>query len=225
MCGPMVVLYSTRPISVGNPKIALRSRAFLHRQHLLFNLGRVVLYTYFGFICGFVGYLFRLRTELEGYAGLLGGLFIILMGFSLIGFSPQLSFLNPLLSKSAWIFQAIWRQYRKLADSSGVFLLGCVHGFLPCPLLYTLFAFSASTGDPFRGALLMLVFSLGTVPAMWGLGILSGWLDEKKRNKVLRFMGLGIALWGTVLLSHGLKTLGLLPLEMSHQIPEIPFFH
>jgi sulfite exporter TauE/SafE len=221
----MVVLYSTRPISGGPPKMVSRSPAFLHRQHLLFNLGRVCLYTYFGFISGFLGYLLRLRIEVEGYAGLLGGLFIILMGLNFTGFSPQLPFLDTFLSKSAWVFQAIWRQYRKLADSPGVFLLGCAHGFLPCPLLYTLFAFSASTGDPFRGALLMLVFSLGTVPAMWGLGTLAGWLNEKKRDKVLRVMGVVITLWGIVLLSHGLKTLGLLPHEISHEIPEISFFH
>ncbi|MCI0529907.1 MAG: sulfite exporter TauE/SafE family protein, partial [Nitrospira sp.] len=91
-------------------------------------------------------------------------------------------------------------------------------------LLYTLFAFSASTGDPFRGALVMFVFGLGTVPTMWGLGVLSKWLDEKKRGKALRFMGALTALWGVVLLIHGLDALGLLPHWVHHWIPEIPVF-
>jgi len=225
MCGPMVVLYSTRRTSEGpqRNKGAL-SPISLHRQHFLFNLGRAFLYTYWGFVFGLLGYLFHLRTELEGYFGVLGGLFIVLMGVNLMGFSPQLPFLEGILSKPARIFEVLWRQYRRLADSSGVFLLGCAHGFLPCPLLYTLFAFSASTGDPFRGALIMFIFSLGTIPAMWGLGALSRWLDTKKRGQVLRFMGGLTALWGTVLLAHGLEALGLLPKGVHSWVPEIPVF-
>lgn len=211
MCGPMVVLYSTQLASGDNPKREPRRAIFLQRQHLLFNLGRIVFYTYFGFIFGMVGHLFHLRSELEGYVGILGGLFIITMGVHFVGFSPQIFFLDKILSRLAWIFQVIWKRYRKLADSAGIFFLGCTHGLLPCPLLYTVFAFSTSTGSPFRGALTTFIFSLGTVPAMWGLGILSRWLDEKKRGRILRIMGILTALWGTVLLIHGLKASGLIP--------------
>lgn len=236
MCGPMVVLYSIQLASSRGDKNNDIRRGRLgdrldrvispspHRRHFLFNLGRIFLYTYFGFIFGFLGYLFHLRAELEGYIGIVGGLFIMLMGFNFIGFSPKLPFLEKLLSKPAWIFHAIWKQYRRLADSSGVFFLGCAHGFLPCPLLYTLFAFSASTGDPFRGALVMFIFGLGTTPAMWGLGILSKWLDEKRRGKALRVMGVLTAFWGVILLTHGLEALNLLPHEIHHWIPEIPVF-
>lgn len=44
--------------------------------------------------------------------------------------------------------------------------LGLVTGILPCGLLFAAWALAASTGHPVRGALVMLVFSLVTLPAL-----------------------------------------------------------
>lgn len=52
----------------------------------------------------------------------------------------------------------------------GGYLLGVALGFLPCGFLYAALA-AAATADPLHGALAMLAFGLGTVPALVLVGI------------------------------------------------------
>jgi sulfite exporter TauE/SafE len=55
--------------------------------------------------------------------------------------------------------------------TSGGYPLGVVLGFLPCGFLYAALATTAASGSPFLGALGMLAFGLGTVPALVAVGI------------------------------------------------------
>jgi sulfite exporter TauE/SafE len=43
-------------------------------------------------------------------------------------------------------------------------------GFIPCGLLYGALAAAAATGDPLAGAMGMGAFTLGTIPALFGIG-------------------------------------------------------
>ena len=46
------------------------------------------------------------------------------------------------------------------------YLLGLLWGWLPCGLVYTVVAWSLTTASAYDGAMLMLGFGLGTLPAM-----------------------------------------------------------
>jgi uncharacterized protein len=50
--------------------------------------------------------------------------------------------------------------------------LGVALGFLPCGVLYAAIAAAAATGSPWGGALAMLCFGMGTIPAL----LATGWL-------------------------------------------------
>ena len=50
------------------------------------------------------------------------------------------------------------------------YALGVALGFLPCGLLYGALAAAAGAGGPARGALAMAAFTLGTAPALIGVG-------------------------------------------------------
>ena len=64
------------------------------------------------------------------------------------------------------------RAIARLAQhTSGGYPLGVVLGFLPCGFLYAALATTAATGSPLLGALGMLAFGLGTVPALVAVGI------------------------------------------------------
>ncbi len=60
---------------------------------------------------------------------------------------------------------------RLAGHTSGGFPLGIVLGFLPCGFLYAALAAAAASGSPPLGALGMLVFGLGTMPALMAVGI------------------------------------------------------
>jgi sulfite exporter TauE/SafE len=60
---------------------------------------------------------------------------------------------------------------RLAKHTSGGYPLGIVLGFLPCGFLYAALATTAASGSPLVGALGMLAFGLGTVPALVAVGI------------------------------------------------------
>jgi sulfite exporter TauE/SafE len=51
------------------------------------------------------------------------------------------------------------------------YLLGVALGFLPCGFLYAALAAAAASADPLHGAVAMLAFGLGTVPALIAVGV------------------------------------------------------
>jgi sulfite exporter TauE/SafE len=51
-----------------------------------------------------------------------------------------------------------------------MFLLGLLLGLLPCGLSYAAFARALAAGGPAQGALLVLAFSLGTLPGLLLVG-------------------------------------------------------
>jgi sulfite exporter TauE/SafE len=56
-----------------------------------------------------------------------------------------------------------------------------IWGWLPCGLVYAALALAAATGDVKVSALTMLFFGLGTLPAVMGVGIMTGVLTKLSR--------------------------------------------
>ena len=59
-----------------------------------------------------------------------------------------------------------------------------VLGFLPCGLLYGAVAAAASAGNALAGALVMVSFSLGTVPGLIGVGLVGHYVMGQSRSLV-----------------------------------------
>jgi sulfite exporter TauE/SafE len=89
-------------------------------------------------------------------------------------------------------------------DWKGRITLGACWGLLPCGLVYTLLLTAASTGRPAAGALTMLAFGAGTLPAMLGLTAaapaLSTFLSDKTVRRVIGFALIVLALWGLMMI-------------------------
>jgi sulfite exporter TauE/SafE len=72
-------------------------------------------------------------------------------------------------------------------------LFGLIWGWLPCGLVYSALLWSASTGSAANGAVFMLMFGAGTLPAVMTAGIVTGWLIRLTRLPHLRtIVGLSI---------------------------------
>lgn len=68
------------------------------------------------------------------------------------------------------------------------YLLGISLGFLPCGLLYGSLAAAAASGQPLAGALAMLAFTAGTIPALLAVGIAGHVAGQRLRGAALRLM-------------------------------------
>jgi len=66
------------------------------------------------------------------------------------------------------------------------YLFGIVWGWLPCGLVYTALIWSITASSAKEGALLMLAFGAGTLPAVMIAGILTGWFVRLTQHKHAR---------------------------------------
>jgi hypothetical protein len=200
MCGPLVSLSVNSAAVTATP----------HRQLLLYNLGRVLVYTDLGILLGGTGRLLGIYPVISGLAGVLAGGFVTVMGLHFLsggGATMWARWIDRALARPTQTLVDLWRKLGNLSRSPGVIVLGGLHGLLPCPLLYVMFASAVALHDPLHAGALLLSFSLGTVPMMWGIGVAAHSLTLSKRIALQRVFGGAILLWGSVLIWHGIERL------------------
>jgi sulfite exporter TauE/SafE len=77
--------------------------------------------------------------------------------------------------------------------------LGSLWGFMPCGLVYSVMLVAAATGRPLTGAVTMLAFGAGTLPAMVGLTLgaatLGGVLRRPAARRTAGMLILAAAAW------------------------------
>jgi sulfite exporter TauE/SafE len=79
--------------------------------------------------------------------------------------------------------------------------LGFVWGWLPCGLVYSVLAWAFAAGSVLDGALLMLAFGVGTLPALLLMGAAAATLTRFTRDSVVkRVAGFSVVLLGLLLL-------------------------
>jgi sulfite exporter TauE/SafE/copper chaperone CopZ len=182
------------------------------RPAFLYNLGRVISYTVVGFIVGALGSVINFSNTAQGVLKLVAGVFMVIMGVNMLGIFPWLRKLTPRMPK---IFA------RKIntgkSKSKSPLIVGLLNGLMPCGPLQAMQIYALSTGSPFAGALSMLLFSLGTVPLMFGLGALSSILSKKFTQKVMVAGAVLVAVLGLSMLSQGW---GLSGLSLASIVPQ-----
>ena len=75
--------------------------------------------------------------------------------------------------------------------------LGLLLGLLPCGLLYSALIAAVSRGGPLEGALALLVFGLGTAPALLGLSLADDLLARRRAllDRLARLFLLAMGAW------------------------------
>jgi sulfite exporter TauE/SafE len=127
---------------------------------LPYHFGRLTTYTALGFVAGGATALFAATTGFAWLSAALLALAAVLLLLQALGLA--------LGARSPWS-SVVARLAAPLSSShqpASRFALGLVLGLLPCGLLYGALAAAAGTGGVQDGALAMLAFGLGTVPAL-----------------------------------------------------------
>ncbi len=172
------------------------------RANLLYNLGRLVSYTFLGGIIGGVGMVFSFSSKTKAAIQLFAAAFMIGMAANLSGGFPWLKKLLPRLPES------IHARILGRASGKSSFIIGLANGLMPCGPLQAMQLYSLSAGSWRKGALSMFFFCLGTIPLMLGFGFASGKL-MRRFAKPMRIASSALVLvMGVNALVSGLSLIG-----------------
>jgi len=173
-----------------------RKRSSL-RPAISYNLGRVISYTVIGGIVGGIGGVFSLSGTLKGAIPIVAGIFMVIMGLNMLNLFPWLRRLQPRLPK---------RLARIVSVKQGggrPMVIGLLNGLMPCGPLQAMQLYALSTGSPWKGAVAMLLFSIGTVPLMLSFGALSSVLTRQFTHKMLTVSAVLVIFLGVFMFNTG----------------------
>ncbi|NOT84783.1 MAG: sulfite exporter TauE/SafE family protein [Methylococcaceae bacterium] len=154
-----------------------------------YNFGRITSYTLAGALAGLLSTVLKVPFDNSvGYRVLqiFSALIMASAGLYIAGWFPRFAYIEK-----AGIF--LWKKLEPFGHKLipvktrlNAFLFGMIWGWLPCGLVYSALLLSATTGDILRSALTMLLFGLGTLPAVIGIGIMTSWLQKLARQNRFR---------------------------------------
>ena len=144
---------------------------------VLYNAGRVVSYTVVGVIVGAVGSLVSVSGRFQGVVQLIAGVFMVIMGINMLGLFQGAfgSVLRRFNLRMPAIFAKKINEQK--TNSKNPLIIGFLNGLMPCGPLQAMQLYALSTGSPIAGGISMFLFSMGTVPLMFGIGALSSFLS------------------------------------------------
>jgi len=199
MCGPLVAALNWRQPAASR----FRSEG-QWVEPFLYHTGRVTTYALIGGVMGLSGSFVNVAGRISGVQNIMAlgaGVMMVLMGLGIAGLwrtAPWLEGKNNVVLSAARTVISGSSRFRSLA-------LGLVMGLLPCGLSYTVFIAAAGTGGMFPGALLALLFGLGTLPAVLLFGALVASLSAKLRSRIYRAGGFAIVVMGIVFILRGVR--------------------
>ena len=197
MCGGIVVAYSTIKIEPASSKV---SKTF---AHLLYNFGRVFTYSILGAMFGALGGVVLFSNTANGVLLIVAGVAMMLAGLSLMGKIKFLTIIEHTFSSSAF-YKKTFKSVLNSKSNLSFFLLGMLNGLLPCGFVYFFAITAASTADPLWGALVMFIFGMSTVPAMFSVGFLASLASATSfRNMMMSLSSVAVILYGAFTIYNG----------------------
>lgn len=176
------------------------------RPHIYFNLGRIAGYTILGAAVGALGAALALSTIVNGFITLVASIVMIILGLKLLNVLPGLS--NLRLRPPKFIAH-------RLYDAAGnarpwaPFILGAGTFFLPCGFTQALQLYVLTRGDAALGAITLLAFSLGTMPALVGLGAVTSFVKGRWQHVIATVAGAMVVTLGFINFGYGANLTGL----------------
>lgn len=193
MCGPIAIAL---PVPDSNNLSFFTGR-------ILYNLGRVVTYSFLGAILGLVGSKIAIAGAQQIVSIVLGVIIIIavLLPRKYINFFAQ----HPVIQKLAHPLKSNIGVLFKKGTFSAMFLIGILNGFLPCGLVYVALAGAIASGDAISGAAVMILFGLGTVPAMFAASVFGKFINIGIRTKIRKAVPVLAIILGVIFILRGMN--------------------
>lgn len=146
-----------------------------HKQVLIvfaYNFGRIASYSLIGAIVAFTS---SMAAKNIGFPVVIlktiAGIFLIFLGLYLGQWLMWLSRIEY-LGKKVWRhISPLTKNFIPIKNVKSALALGALWGWLPCGLVYSTLTWSLASADTLNGALIMLFFGLGTLPALLSISL------------------------------------------------------
>lgn len=189
MCGPLIMSVPVQHLPKGKKISGI----------ILYQVGRIAVYGLLGSIAGIIGW----RIYTAGWQQI----FSIVMGVLILLMLSGHFFLNK-LHRANWLNQKIIKLMSwslKQHSFTGMFLMGVANGLLPCGMVYIAITGAMATASISGAILFMLVFGLGTLPALVSLAFWGSRLSWQTRASMRKLVPYVVALTAILLIIRGLN--------------------
>lgn len=156
MCGGIMLSQTTSP--------NLRKASAPAKPFFRYQAGRLLTSTMLGILFGTLGTVLSYSIKLKSMLYTLCGLAVLFIGLCTWGIFPMLRRIQTQIP-------TLCRMPVGIKRIGKPFVVGMFNVLLPCAASSTMWLYAASTGSSFAGGLSMMVWCLGTLPAM---GIFAG---------------------------------------------------
>jgi len=195
MCGGFVISYTAKDA---------KERRKSHKSHIMYGAGKTISYTLIGAAFGLLGSIIAFTPMMRGVAGVLAGIFLVVFGLNMLVVIPWLR--NIRIRTPLFISKMIGKESSK---HSSPLIIGLFNGLMiACGPLQAMYIMAAGTGSMVEGAKLLLIFGIGTLPAMLGFGYVASIVSKKATHNILKASGAIVIILGLVMVNRGLALTG-----------------
>lgn len=176
-------------------------------SHLLWQVGRITVYIFFGAVAGYaggaLGNLLVDYSRLQNLLGYITGVFILLMGMNLLGLLPRGTGSRAYGS----LLPEICNRLKNSPSAGAAFFMGMITGCLPCPIVLAFLAYSLQTGSVVYGIGTMAAVGCGTMLPLLLFGMAGRWVQlrdwgARVGGLILVVLGVSTILRGTNFYHH-----------------------
>ena len=191
MCGPLVMALPIAQKTATQKWVALS----------LYHFGKMASYACLGILFGLIGSQFPFYVFQQNLSIVIG---IIMLVYVVYVFVLKTKHFVPL----DFLYKPIVNQLGKLFKNKSVFaflLIGFLNGLLPCGMVYLALTSALATQNVLQGGLFMLLFGLGTVPALLMVALGGQYMSLVFRQKLQNLLPVFIFGMGVLLIVRGMN--------------------
>ncbi len=206
MCGPLVLAVPSNA----------QNRVQYLIERIVYNAGKAFTYGVMGAVLGYAGknILISVQQDLS-----------LILGFSLLvtvavplGLRNKLDTFSPLRYLYTFVKVRFAEQMKKRGFTT-LAVMGMLNGLLPCGLVYTALVGAAVVADAWQSALFMIVFGLGTAPALVLVSFSGKLLSIKYRSLFSRAVPIFSIALALILILRGMNLgIPMLSPKVSHTV-------
>ncbi|MEI7841629.1 MAG: sulfite exporter TauE/SafE family protein [Gallionellaceae bacterium] len=195
MCGSIVGIF-TAQVPKDSPRWPF---------HLAYSGGRIASYAVAGALVGAIGQaglLMRDAVPLQHLLFGLSSLMLIALGLYLAGVWGAVRKLEQLGGGLWKKLQPYTTRLLPVNTVPRALGLGALWGWLPCGLVYSVLLTALASGSAMQGALIMLMFGLGTLPNLLAIGLfwekVKGWVQSPRVRLVAGSLVASFGIYGLI---------------------------